>query len=425
MIMNKKLIIIGAGPAGLACALGAIRGGLSPEDMLIIEREDELGGVLNQCVHDGFGEICLGKNLTGTEYAEYFASKINGLNIPCMTGTTVLSISREKQITVISQALGYTTVSADAIVIATGCRERSRGSLKIAGTRPAGVFSAGTVQHFVNIEGYLTGKRAIVLGSGDIGLVVARRLKIEGAEVVGVYEERAYPRGMDKNIEQCLKKLDIPFYTQKTVSKILGKERVEGVIICDTDKSRKIIKGTEKLVKCDTIVLSLGLVPDNIICADAGVLIDSATQGAVVDQYYQTNIDGIFACGNALHIHDIVDYITKEGYEAGKYACAYLNGEISSLGNAVNISYNDGIKHTVPHQISYPILSCTDEIVISYRVSRPMKNARISLRIDGQEAQFEAKSELTPSRQSIMVLNKNTLSMLKEARTVSIEATEV
>ncbi len=423
--MNKKLIIIGAGPAGLACALGAIQSGLSPMDMLIIEREEELGGVLNQCVHDGFGEISLGKNLTGTEYAEYFASKVNELNVPCMTGTTVLSISREKQITIMSQALGYTTITAEAIVIATGCRERSRGSLKIAGTRPAGVFSAGTVQHFVNIDGYLTGKRAVVLGSGDIGLVAARRLRIEGAEVVGVYEERAYPRGMDKNIEQCLEKLNIPFYTQKTISKILGRERVEGVIICDTDKARKIIKGTEKLVKCDTIVLSLGLVPDNIICADAGVLIDDATQGAVVDQNYQTNVDGVFACGNALHIHDLVDYITKESYEVGRHACAYLNGEISSISNVVKISHNDGIKYTVPHQISYPILSCINEISISYRVSRPMKNVRISLKIDAQEVQFENKAELTPSRQNIMALTDNTLSMLKGAKAVSIEATEV
>lgn len=342
-----------------------------------------------------------------------------------MTGTTVLSISNKKEITLISPTLGYTTVTAQAIVIATGCRERSRGSLKIAGTRPAGVFSAGTVQRFINLEGYLTGKKAVVLGSGDIGLVTARRLKIEGADVVGVYETRAYPRGMDKNVKECLEKFGIPFYTQKTISKIFGKERVEGVMISDTDENRKIIKGTEKFIKCDTVVLSLGLLPDNIICSDAGVLIDRETQGAVVDQNYQTNIDGIFACGNALHIHDLVDYITKEGDETGRCVCAYLNGEILPFNNTVKIQYNDKIKYTVPHQIRFPISSSTGEITLSYRVNKVMKNAKISLKIDGEEVINEIKGALTPSRQNNMIFTREMIAMLTNAKDIVLEATEV
>ncbi len=423
--MEKKLIIIGAGPAGLASAIGACEGGVAPENILIIERERELGGVLNQCIHDGFGEHSIGRSLTGTEYAELFINRINELKIPYITDSTVLSISRNKEITFVSPTLGYTTMRAEAIILAMGCRERSHGSLRIAGTRPAGIFSAGTVQRFINIDGYLPGKRVVLFGSGDIGLVTARRLMLEGAEIVGAFEGKKYPRGLDKNVKECLTDFGVSLQTGKTISKILGKERVEGVIVSDIDENHRLVKGTERHLKCDTIVLSLGLSPDNIISMDAGIELGRKTGGAVVDQNYHTSLDGVFACGNVLHIHDLADYISKESQKAGRSAGAYLCGKLPKPIKTLDIDYNDGIKYTVPQRLTLPFYDMSNYIVLSYRVSSVMKRAKISLMVDGKELYSEEKCDISPSRRNKIKLYPELLKTISQAKSICLKAVEI
>lgn len=423
--MEKKLVIIGAGPAGLAAAIGAVRGGLMPEDILLLERESELGGVLNQCIHDGFGAYSLSKNLTGTEYAEYFINEFKTLGIEYLTESTVLSISKEKEITFVSTSLGYTKVKANTIILAMGCRERSHGSLRIAGTRPAGVYSAGTVQRFINIDGQLPGKRAVLFGSGDIGLITARRLMLEGAKIVGAYERKAYPRGLDKNVKECLEDFGIELQLNKTITKILGKERVEGVTVADIDESSRPIKGTEKLVKCDTLVLSLGLIPDNIIGMEAGIAIDRATGGAYVNQYFETDLSGVFTCGNALHIHDIVDYITEGAMRTGEYSAAYLLGELPDKTREREISKKGEIKYTVPHKFDFPLCEKCDNTVIYYRVSRVLEKAQISLKADGETICSEQKFNMYPSQMHMLSLNKVALERLASSEEIAVEVTEV
>lgn len=423
--MKKRLVIIGAGPAGLAVAISAVKFGISPDDMLIIERESELGGVLNQCIHNGFGEHSIGKALTGTEYAERFIDEALRLGIPYLTDSTVLSVSKEKEITFVSTKMGYSKIKADAIVFAIGCRERSQGSLHIAGTRPAGVFSAGTVQRFINIEGYLPGKNAILFGSGDIGLVTARRLALEGANVIGAYEMKSYPTGSYKNVKECLTDFDIPFYTNKTITKILGKERIEGVVVCDTDDDLRAISGTEQLLKCDTLVLSLGLIPDNIITKEAGITIDKETGGAEVNQYYETDLDGVFVSGNVLHIHDLVDYITLESELVGKGVTAYLLGKIPPPQKQIRVSHNDQIKYTVPQKFSFPAYEDCDNVIFYYRALRVMKKAKITLRADEKELVSEVKSNITPSQLHQIKISKEILKEFSIANKITLEATEV
>ena len=304
-----------------------------------------------------------------------------------------------------------------------GCRERSRGSLRIAGTRPAGVFSAGTVQRFINIEGYLPGKRAVIFGSGDIGLVTARRLAIEGARVLGVYERKPHPTGLDKNIRECLDDFEIPFYTGKTVSKILGKERVEGVIISDVDENLKIIKGTEKLVKCDTLVLSLGLIPDNIISADMGVSLHRVTGGAIVNQNYETTVSGVFACGNVLHIHDYVDHITREATKAGFSAGSYILNRIEDTKICVEIKHNKQIKYTVPQKIEFPLLD-PSHIALSYRALRTIEGVTVTLKADNEEIYSEHFDRLIPSRQNKITLTAQMLEKISLSKRLTLEATE-
>lgn len=422
--MEKQLVIIGAGPAGLASAIGAVKGGISPNDVLIIERESALGGVLNQCVHDGFGELSLGTSLTGTEYAEHFINEVLALGIPYMTGTTVLSISRDKEIALVSSELGYATINARAIILAMGCRELSHGSLRIAGTRPAGVYSAGTVQRFINTDGYLPGKKAVLFGSGDIGFVTARRLMLEGAEVLCAYERKSYPTGSYKNLKECLTNFGVPFYTGKTISKILGKERIEGVIVSSVDENLCIINGTEEYVECDTLVLSLGLVPDMTLGKELGLEIDRETGGIYVNQYLETEIEGIFVCGNALHIHDLVDYITTEAYIAGKSSASYLLGKRPSTKKEIILSHGDEIKYTVPHKFVFPVNENAQGLFLYYRVSRLMKNARVELKIGEKTIYRISKSEITPSQMHFIPLDSDMLEQIMNADNVRLIATE-
>ena len=324
--MEKKLIIIGAGPSGMASALGAMLNGISPKDILIVDRDSDLGGTLNQCVHTGFGLHYFGENLTGTEYADRFVNKIKENKIGYLLNSTVLSITKDKEVTIVSPQYGYINAKADAIILAMGCRERPRGSLNIAGTRPAGIFSAGTAQKFVNIDGYLPGKNVVILGSEDIGLIMARRMTLEGAKVLCVSEIRPQARGKEQNVTSCLEDFDIPLYTSTIITEIFGKERVEAVEIAQVDKNLKVIKGTEKILKCDTLIISCGFIPENEISRSAGITIDRTNGGAKTDEFFQTDIDGIFACGNALHLHDTIDSLTEEAIVVGKNAAEHIKG---------------------------------------------------------------------------------------------------
>lgn len=319
-MMKKKLVIIGSGPAGIVCALNVHKSGIKAEDILIIEREDELGGTLNLCIHQGFGK----NELTGTEMASELSALIKKNNIPYLVGTTVISITKEKIITAVSPTLGYTKIQVDAIVLATGCRERSRGGLSIGGTRPAGIASAGTVQRFVNIEGYLPGKKTVIIGSTDIALIIARRLSLEGGQVLFVCDTRAKPQAHKTDISECLDYFGTPLKLRTTVTRIFGKERVEAIEIADLDKDGKLIKGTKQKIECDSLVYSCGFLPEIELMQEVGIEIKKLTHGPKTDKRLETNVDGIFACGNARIIHDDVEDVMADGKRAGKGVSDYL-----------------------------------------------------------------------------------------------------
>ncbi|AJA48439.1 FAD-dependent pyridine nucleotide-disulfide oxidoreductase [Clostridium pasteurianum DSM 525 = ATCC 6013] len=320
-MINYDIVIIGGGPAGLAAAIEAKKNGA--KDVLIIEREMELGGVLRQCVHSGFGIHIFKEELTGPEYAEIFIDKVKKLEIEYKLDTMVLSIDREKHITASSENEGFIKIKAKAIILATGCMERVRDSIGIFGKRPAGVFTAGTAQRFINIDGYLVGKKIVILGAGDIGLIMARRMEMEGAEVIAVVEKANSPGGSYRNVVQCLQDFDIPLLLNHTITEIQGKERVEAVIVCQVDKGGNPLPETSKKYECDTVLLSAGLIPEAELARNASIEIKS-TGGIKIDNLKQTSKDGIFACGNVVKVHDLVDNVTKEAEEAGRNAALYI-----------------------------------------------------------------------------------------------------
>ena len=382
------LVIIGGGPAGMSAAVAAYEQGVS--DILILERDAKLGGILQQCIHNGFGLHKFGEELSGPEYAWKYEKQIKDFGIPVKLNTMVLDITEDKIITATNSEDGVFQIKAKSIILAMGCRERSKGALNIAGDRPAGIFSAGVAQKFVNMKGYLPGKEVVILGSGDIGLIMARRMTLEGAKVKAVCELMPYSNGLARNIEQCLNDFDIPLKLSHTVVEIHGKERLSGVTIAKVDENRKPIDSTKEFIPCDTLLLSVGLIPENELSKSAGVELDKITSGAVVDQDRQTSIPGIFACGNVLHVHDLVDFVSQEAEIAGFSAAKYINSS-SEKNVSISLITDSKIRYTVPQKIT-----CCKDTDVYFRVSDTFKNVKINVYKNGELAISKNKAKVAP-----------------------------
>lgn len=411
------LIVIGGGPAGLAAALSAYENGL--KNILIIERDKELGGILNQCIHNGFGLHYFKEELTGPEYAGKFIKMLEDTAVSVMTDTMVLEITKEKQVHCVNSKDGYQILDAKAIVLAMGCRERTRGAISIPGTRPAGILTAGAAQRYVNIEGHMVGKKVVILGSGDIGLIMARRMTLEGAEVLACVELMPYSGGLQRNIVQCLNDFNIPLYLSHTIIDIEGKNRVEGVTIAKVGADRKPIAGTEIHFDCDTVLLSVGLIPENELTKTANITIDPRTNGAVVFENMETSADGIFACGNVVHVHDLVDFVTAESQKAGKAAADYvLNGE-KGKNDFIALSNGNGVGYTVPQKIR----KGADGAEIFFRVRQIFGNSAIVVKDENDNLIAKFKREhLAPGEMEKISIPKVLLDKIAtDSATVSVE----
>lgn len=395
------LVIIGGGPAGMSAAIAAYEKGI--RDILILERDDSLGGILKQCIHNGFGLHKFGQELTGPEYAWNYEKKVKELGIAVKLNTMVLSISPDKKICATNNEDGIFTIEAKSIILAMGCRERSKGALNIPGSRPAGIFSAGTAQKFVNMEGYLPGKEVVILGSGDIGLIMARRMTLEGAKVKAVCELMPYSGGLARNIQQCLNDFNIPLKLSHTVVQIHGKERLTGVTIAPVDENKKPILEKQEYIPCDTLLLSVGLIPENELTNGAGITLDPVVGGAVVDQDRQTSIEGIYACGNVLHVHDLVDFVSDEAEIAGQSAAAYIQGNRED-GCDIQLRTDGKIRYTVPHTITRK-----KDVKVYFRVSDVFRNATIQ--VEGKDGVILTKKrpKMAPGEMESILLKKELL----------------
>ena len=400
--MKRDIVIIGGGPAGLAAAEAAVQAGA--RDVLILERDTRLGGILNQCIHNGFGLHTFKEELTGPEYAARFEARVRALQIEYKLGTMVLSISPEKTVTAVSREEGLVTIEAKAVILAMGCRERARGALNIPGFRPAGIFSAGTAQRLVNMEGYMPGREVVILGSGDIGLIMARRMTLEGAKVRVVAELQPYSGGLKRNIVQCLDDYGIPLKLSHTVTEIHGKERVTGVTISAVDENLKPIPGTEEFYSCDTLLLSVGLIPENELSTGAGVALSRVTNGPVVNESLETNVPGIFACGNVLHVHDLVDYVSEEAAAAGRAAAVYLQQGEQREDKAIHINASGGVRYTVPSVIRPAHMPET--LTVRFRVDNIYKNRFVSVYFGDTRVQHRKKTVLAPGEMEQIVLKR-------------------
>ncbi len=402
-----ELVIIGGGPAGMSAAVAAYDSGI--RDILILERDNALGGILQQCIHNGFGLHKFGEELTGPEYAARYEKMVAERQIPYKLGTMVLDITEDKVITATNTEDGLFQIKAKAIILAMGCRERPKGALNIAGTRPAGIYTAGTAQKFVNMKGYMPGKNVVILGSGDIGLIMARRMTLEGAKVHAVCELMPYSGGLARNIEQCLNDFSIPLKLSHTVTKIHGKERLEGVTVAKVDERRKPIPETAEYIPCDTLLLSVGLIPENELSKTAKVELSGVTNGAVVDQDRQTNIAGIFACGNVLHVHDLVDFVSEEAEIAGKSAAEYIKG---AAENTVNIPVKtDGkVRYSVPQ-----VITKEKDITVYFRVSDVFYNAKVNVKNEKGDVIFTKKRpKVAPGEMESITVKAEKLKGAKE-----------
>lgn len=406
--MRYDLVVIGGGPGGLAAAIEARNNGV--ENILVIERDKELGGILQQCIHNGFGLHEFKEDLTGPEYAERFIKKLKEKNIEYKLDTMVLEVTPEKIVHAINTVDGYMMIEAKAIVLAMGCRERTRGAISIPGERPAGVFTAGTAQRFINMEGYMVGKKVLILGSGDIGLIMARRMTLEGAEVQAVVELMPFSGGLARNIAQCLNDYNITLYLSHTVVDIKGKERVEGVTIAKVDENRRPIPGTEIEYECDTLLLSVGLIPENDISRKTGIVIDRRTSGPVVNEMMETSIPGIFACGNVVHVHDLVDFVSAEARKAGKAAAKFVKDEVQN-GEYIELKNGFGVTYTVPQK--YRVENIENFLEISMRVNNIYKNMRLQVK-DGDTVLVNMKkAHLAPGEMEKVVVPKKLLESVK------------
>lgn len=412
------ILIIGAGPAGLAAAIAAREAGI--QSVLVLEREEWQGGILRQCIHNGFGLHRFQVELTGPEYAQRDIDMVKELALDIRTGVTVLEVSADKEVTAISREQGLQVFSAKAVILAMGCRERPRGALAIPGTRCAGIFSAGTAQRYVNLEGYMPGRRVVILGSGDIGLIMARRMTLQGAKVLACVELMPYSSGLNRNIVQCLQDYDIPLYLSHTVVDIIGRERLEAVTVAQVDAQRKPVAGTEKRFECDTLLLSVGLIPENELSLGAGVALSPATNGAVVDNSLQTSVPGIFACGNVLHVHDLVDHVSEESFVAGRAAAAYVQGN-AWQGRPIPVNDGAGVRGIVPQNIILPDAPIDFSISFMFRPDQVYRNQYVVVRADDQVLSCKKAIILTPGEMASVTLSAKFLEQCREAKVLSIE----
>lgn len=413
-----QLAIIGGGPAGLAAAIAAREKGV--EDILIIERDKELGGILNQCIHAGFGLHTFGQELTGPEYAGRFIDRVQQMHIPYLLRTMVLDLSEDRVLTVTGPETGLIQIRAQAVILAMGCRERPRGALNIPGYRPAGIYSAGTAQRLVNMEGFMPGKNVVILGSGDIGLIMARRMTLEGAKVHAVAEVLPYSGGLKRNIVQCLEDFDIPLYLSTTVVDIHGRERLEGVTLARVDENRRPIPGTEQHIPCDTLLLSVGLLPENELSSAAGVRLSGVTGGPEVTDRLATSIPGVFACGNVLHVHDLVDFVSQEAQKAGENAALYLQGARAG-SRSVRLEGKNGVRYTVPQSMDPENMDET--VTVRFRVAQPYRDAALAAYADGVLLRRIPKRILTPGEMEQFPLRKGELPA--DCKTITFTVEEV
>ena len=413
-----ELVIIGGGPAGLAAAVAAHKAGVT--DILILERDNELGGILNQCIHNGFGLHTFKEELTGPEYAARFIEQAKELNIPYKLNTMVLDLAPDKTVTAMNREDGLFQIKPKAVVLAMGCRERPRGALNIPGFRPAGIYTAGTAQRLVNMEGFLPGRKCVILGSGDIGLIMARRMTLEGAEVKVVAELMPYSGGLKRNIVQCLDDYGIPLKLSHTVVDIKGRERVEAIVIAEVDEKLRPIPGTEIEYECDTLLLSCGLLPENELSRAAGVDINPLTNGPRVNEQLETNVPGVFAAGNVLHVHDLVDFVSEEASAAGRHAAAYIQGAAEVGGKELPIKTEGGVRYTVPVKIRPEALDPEGKVTIRFRVGAVYQNKRIVIYAGDKQIFTKKRNVLAPGEMETVNLKSSLILGCPEANEITV-----
>lgn len=416
-MLNYDIVIVGGGPAGLAAAIAAKKNGA--ESILVLERDKELGGILNQCIHNGFGLHTFKEELTGPEYASRFVDQLLEEKIEYKLNTMVIDISPDKVVTAMNRSDGILEIQAKAVVLAMGCRERSRGALNIPGYRPAGIYSAGTAQRLVNMEGFMPGREVVILGSGDIGLIMARRMTLEGAKVKVVAELLPYSGGLKRNIVQCLDDFGIPLKLSHTVVDIKGKERVEGITIAQVDENRRPIPGTEEFYECDTLLLSCGLIPENEISRSLGVDMNPVTSGPFVNESLETNMEGVFACGNVLHVHDLVDFVSQEAALAGKNAAEYVLHGKKSGGRDIPITATQGARYTVPKTINPERMD--EKLTVRFRVGDVYKNCFVSVYFDDERVTHRKRPVVAPGEMEEVVLKKEQLLNYPDLKEITVK----